>query len=195
MYYIAPAETIYPVESGWVVKEYTPSILMTDTNPIWFITHWLATSPNAPYIGMDNTQPLDSLSYWYWTEPSTPGWHQWFYYDFMMRVLTATDVGIQTCEGDGIQRFVVHTPSPNPLTQKISLMFSVPTKGSVKATVYDITGRRVVMLTEGLKEPGEHRIEWSGRDSNGKKLSTGIYFLKVDYEQESTTKKLILISR
>jgi len=195
VYYVAPAETIYPVESGWVVKEYTPPIQMTDTNPIWFITHWLATSPTAPYIGMDNTQPLDSLSYWYWTESSTPGWHQWPFYDFMMRVFTATDVGIQTREGDRVQRFILHSPSPNPFTQKISLTFSVPTKGSVKATVYDITGRRVVRLTEGLREPGKHRLEWSGSDSNGKKLSTGIYFLKVDYEQESTTKKLILITR
>jgi len=195
LYYIAPAETIYPVESGWVVKEYTPPIQMTDTNPFWLITHWLAASPSAPYIGMDGTQPLDSVSYWYWTESSDPGWHQWVFYDFMMRVFTATDVGIQTYEDDGLSRFVLHTPSPNPFTQHISLTFSVPVKGVVKATVYDITGRRVITLTEEHKEPGKHRIEWSGRDSNGKKLSTGIYFLKVDYGQESVTKKLVLISR
>jgi flagellar hook assembly protein FlgD len=51
----------------------------------------------------------------------------------------------------------------------------------------------VSTIAEEIKEPGEYQIIWNGIDNKGRKLSSGIYFLKANYEQKSFTKKLIFI--
>ena len=191
-YYIAPAETIYSGGAGWAVREFMPAIQMTDANPFWMVIHWISSSPNAPYIGMDNTSPLDNLSYWYWTDSSNPGWHLWSY-DFMMRVYTTAEVGIEEENNEAMTKLIMHTLSPNPFNKNVSIAFTIPRKGLLKLKVYDISGRMVSTITEEIKEPGEYQIIWNGTDNKGRKLSSGIYFLKANYEQKSLTKKLIFI--
>jgi hypothetical protein len=191
-FYIAPAETIYSGGSGWTVKEFMPAIQMSNTNPFWMVIHWISTSPGSPYIGMDNTSPLDNFSYWYWTETSNPGWHLWSY-DFMMRVYTTAEVGIQEKNNEATPILIMHTLSPNPFNKNTSIAFTISKKGQLKLKVYDISGRMVSTIAEEIKEPGEYQIIWNGTDNKGRKLSSGIYFLKADYEQKSITKKVIFI--
>jgi hypothetical protein len=194
-YYIAVPETLYPIEAGWTTRDFMLALQMSDNNPFWFVVHWLSTSPSAPYIGMDNTEPRDGLSYYYWTEPSDPGWHQWAWYDFMMRVYTTSEVGIQT-DGDNnnVTLFTVHAPTPSLFCHNISITFTIPREGGVELNVYDIAGRRVAQLAHGVRAPGEHTIHWYGTDTQGRKLSSGIYFVKVDYEDMTITKKMVFIA-
>ena len=194
-YYIAPPETIIPAGTGWAVKNYSPAIQMSNSNPFWFIVHWLSSSPTSPYIGMDNTIPRDSMSYWYWTESSNPGWHLWPGYDFMMRVLTANITGVDDNRSASIGEFVMHAPVPNPFIKNVSIMFNAPKQDHAKITVYDAAGRLVSHVFEGMVKPGENKLSWNGSDIEGRRLSSGIYFMKVDYAARSITKKLILISR
>ncbi|MBE0433697.1 T9SS type A sorting domain-containing protein [candidate division WOR-3 bacterium] len=192
-YYIAPAETIYPIGAGWVSREYQPPIQINDTNPFWMVLHWLSNSPTAPRIGRDDTPPLDSLSYWYHTNPSSPGWHLQASYDFMMRVNTAQEVGIYSGDNEIFPEFIMHTPMPNPFVTDIAIQFSVPRSGKLALNVYDITGRHVTKILDEIMEPGNYSINWRSRDNNGKMLSSGVYFLRVNYEKESITRKLVLV--
>ena len=42
-------------------------------------------------------------------------------------------------------------------------------------------------------EAGAHSIIWNGRDSNDKRVSSGIYFYKLKTENYEKTKKMILV--
>ncbi len=192
-YYIAPAETIYPVGTGWAVKNYSPAITMSTPYQFWFIIHWLPSSPASPYIGMDNTIPRDSVSYWYWTESSNPGWHTWYSYDFMMRVYTEQLQDIADNQVLLPGKFIVWKPIPNPFSQKVILRCNIPEEADLKLNIYDATGRLVKPLTNSKIKKGEHAFVWDGRDFRGKLLSAGIYFAMVDYKNEVFTEKIILV--
>lgn len=193
-YYIAPPETVSASGTGWLVRTFLPPIEMTDTNPFWFVVHWLSTSPTSPFIGMDNTQPLDNNSYWYWTEPGNPGWHQWSY-DFMMRVYTVSQVGITNEQNPSdLNHFFMHLPHPNPFLRRTSVNFAIPRPGILCLTIYDVTGRLICDFTERLSAPGTFTFDWDGQDISGRKVSSGIYFLHATYEQESVVKKVVLIA-
>ncbi|MGQ9664096.1 MAG: FlgD immunoglobulin-like domain containing protein [bacterium] len=192
-YHIAPPETIYPAGTGWAVKNYTPEITINNSSQFWFVLHWLPSSPTSPYIGMDNTIPRDSVSYWYWTEASNPGWHAWYPYDFMMRVYTEQIQGTEENHINPAGKFVLYQPGPNPFTEIIHIRFNIPELQTLKLNIYDVTGRMVKSLINGKIAKGEHNIFWNGRDENNRALSSGIYFLKVDYKDEVFTRKIIMI--
>ncbi len=193
-YYVAPPETVAATGAGWVSKDYSPPLEMTNNDPFWAVIHWLPTSPSAPYIGMDNTQPLDNFSYWYWTDPQNPGWHQWTQYDFMIRTLTASEVGIEELQNDVLSQFLLLAPAPNPFTENIRVSFSVPRAGKVSIKAYDIVGRVVATLIDKNLDPGAHEVSWNGIDIEGRRVSSGIYFLRAIYESESIARKVIVIA-
>lgn len=193
-YHIAGPDTIRSGGQGWAVREFTTPIQMTNSDPFWVVVHWLSNTPGAPTIGMDNTRPLDSLSYYYWTDPGSPGWHAWTTYDFMMRVMTASEVGIESWASTSIDRFVLRATSPNPCIGNLKICFTIPRNGSVSLKVYDVTGRAVANICDRKFDTGDHEVFWPGTDLQGRKLSSGIYFLKAGYENETTTRKVVLLA-
>ncbi|MEO0094575.1 MAG: FlgD immunoglobulin-like domain containing protein [candidate division WOR-3 bacterium] len=193
VFYIAPPETILPSGTGWAVKSYSPPIVVNNSNPFWLVLHWFPNSPTAPYVGMDNATPRDSVSYWYWTEPSNYGWHPWYPYDFMMRVYTDYMPGYFENQKPAGEEFVLYKPFPNPFTNKVNITFNLPTQKEIKLNIYDASGRLMQTLVNGKLEKGRHLIQWNGRDAEDRILSSGVYFLKVDYEKETFTEKILLI--
>jgi len=111
----------------------------------------------------------------------------------MMRVYTTAEVGIQEENNEAMPILIMHTLSPNPFNKNTSITFTISKKGQLKLKVYDISGRMVSTITEEIKEPGKYQIIWNGTDNKGRKLSSGIYFLKAEYKQKSITKKVIFI--
>jgi hypothetical protein len=192
-YYLAGPDTIRPAGPGWAVREFATPIQMTNSDPFWMVVHWLSNTPSAPGIGMDNTQPLDSLSYWYWTDPGSPGWHAWTTYDFMMRVMTVSEVGIESWAGTSLGRFVLRAMSPNPCVRNLRICFTTPRDGSVSLKVYDVTGRSVASICDRKFDAGEHEVLWPGTDQQGRTICSGIYFLKASYENETITRKVVLL--
>jgi WD40 repeat protein len=91
-------------------------------------------------------------------------------------------------------QLAISAPAPNPFTTDILLRFSVPRAGRVSINVYDITGRIVTTLVNGILESGTHEIAWQATDDKERPINSGIYFLRVNYENENLTRKVTLIS-
>jgi hypothetical protein len=70
---------------------------------------------------------------------------------------------------------------PNPGYKQTSLDLAVPAShlGTFQLAVFDIRGRRLFETDTRINHPGHHVLQWSGEDSRGNELSSGIYFLKV----------------
>ena len=56
-----------------------------------------------------------------------------------------------------------------------------------------MTGRIVKTLADEEMQEGVQQIEWNATDEKGNAVDAGIYFLKVEGENFSETKKLSLI--
>ena len=192
-YEIAPAETMSAPAAGWSVRTFSAPITMNTADPFWMVIHWLSSSPASPYIGMDSNWPVDSGSYWYWSNAgNNPGWHAWTSYDFMMRVLTEPPVGAVSEQTKTTARFTLAAIKPNPFTDRTELVFGVPRPGTVTVRLYDISGR-LLMERRAAVPAGPYRMALAPRDDQARSLSSGVYFLKADFERESFTRKVILI--
>ncbi|NNE44433.1 MAG: T9SS type A sorting domain-containing protein, partial [Gemmatimonadetes bacterium] len=81
--------------------------------------------------------------------------------------------------------------APNPSLRDVDLRFSLARAGEVSLEVFDLRGRRVATVHRGLLPAGEHRATWDGRDARGLRVGAGVYFLRMDAEDRSSTRKLL----
>ncbi|MDH5186581.1 MAG: T9SS type A sorting domain-containing protein [candidate division WOR-3 bacterium] len=84
--------------------------------------------------------------------------------------------------------------SPNPFRKTTTIKYSITKRGEVSLKIYDITGRTVHNLVDGIQNPGTQMINWNGTDDSGRKLPAGVYFYQLEREDNSViTKELILL--
>ena len=84
--------------------------------------------------------------------------------------------------------FKLYEPFPNPFNPMATIRFSVGTADLLSLRVFDITGRLVETLVNGVLQPGEHVVVW-----NAAWLASGVYFVKLTSGQKSQTRKILLI--
>ncbi|MDO8550133.1 MAG: T9SS type A sorting domain-containing protein [Ignavibacteria bacterium] len=87
---------------------------------------------------------------------------------------------------------------PNPFNPTTNIGFRISTGGFISLKVYDVVGKEVTILVNEEKPAGEYEVEFSakGRSASGGdayNLSSGIYFYKLEAENNSETKKMVLL--
>lgn len=83
--------------------------------------------------------------------------------------------------------------SANPARGETGLEFRVTRAGAVRARVYDVRGAIVRTLHDGRMEAGTARVRWDGRDDGGAEASSGIYFLRVETVDGTSTRKVAFL--
>lgn len=76
---------------------------------------------------------------------------------------------------------------PNPFRNETIIQFSLAEAGRVNVALYDMNGKLVNVLVNGLRESGTHSIRF-----NSGALSSGIYFYKMQAGNFSAVKKMII---
>lgn len=77
---------------------------------------------------------------------------------------------------------------PNPFNPTTSLDVSLPHNMSAQPRVYDITGREVAVISNGLYAAGVHRFTW-----NAEGTATGVYFARLESSFGTQIQKLLLL--
>ena len=77
---------------------------------------------------------------------------------------------------------------PNPFNPVTNIRIQMPKTGFAKLTVFDVLGREVKTLVNEELKAGSYRIGF-----DGSRLSSGIYFYRLETHDFAETRKMILI--
>ncbi len=91
------------------------------------------------------------------------------------------------------QHFNVSQNYPNPFNPETTIEFSLPVQCRVMVEVFDLLGRKIQTLFDGMENSGTHQVSWNGKDESGAEVSSGVYFYQVRTEQFNAKKKMLLI--
>lgn len=89
--------------------------------------------------------------------------------------------------------YVLAQNYPNPFNLATTVSFELRKNGYITLQVFDILGNMVKTIFEGELGPGTHDYVWEAEDKNGGPMSSGIYFLRMNFEGTIQTKKMILV--
>jgi hypothetical protein len=82
---------------------------------------------------------------------------------------------------------------PNPCRPETDIHYRLGSDTRVSLAIYDVNGRFVRMLFEGVLKAGEYSSHWDGRDRADAPLAAGIYFARLRALREIHSRKIILM--
>jgi hypothetical protein len=77
---------------------------------------------------------------------------------------------------------------PNPFNPTTTIQYSVPTSQFIVLRLYDLLGREILVLDEGVRTPGTHSVVLQAHG-----LSSGIYFYQLSTARVAQAKKLMIL--
>jgi photosystem II stability/assembly factor-like uncharacterized protein len=97
-------------------------------------------------------------------------------------------VGVSERKPYAAPEFTLLTNYPNPFNPSTRISFTLPMRGAVSLTVFDLTCREVVRLLDGEQAAGEHSVEFDGSG-----LSSGVYTCRLQVGSYNALRKLLLV--
>ena len=77
---------------------------------------------------------------------------------------------------------------PNPFNAATRIEYTLPVHSNVRLDIFNIMGQRVENLVNCKQQPGEYSVLWNAAD-----YPSGIYFYRFSVENNTTSKKMILL--
>ncbi|MCX6165153.1 MAG: T9SS type A sorting domain-containing protein, partial [Ignavibacteriae bacterium] len=77
---------------------------------------------------------------------------------------------------------------PNPFNPVTKIKFDLPKISDVIVKIYDVTGREIAKLINSKLQAGKYELTW-----NASQFSSGLYFIRIETNTFSDTKKMVLI--
>lgn len=76
---------------------------------------------------------------------------------------------------------------PNPFDGNTTISFDLDNEKDTEVAIYDVIGKKVMVLANGSLSPGKHSY-----NVNGSELESGVYFVKLKAGNRATMKKIIV---
>ena len=90
-------------------------------------------------------------------------------------------------DGSAVQ-FVLKSAYPNPFNPQTTITYTATSQAQVSLSVFDVTGRHVKTLFDGVAEAGVHTVNF---DASG--LSSGVYLVRMQSPAGVQTQRLLLM--
>lgn len=108
---------------------------------------------------------------------------------------TGTGVlGVEELAGAIPDRFQLFQNYPNPFNPATFIRYDVPKLSYVRVIIYDVLGRAVATLVDGVQSPRSYLLQW-----NAQRFSSGVYFCRIEARAQdgsqtfNSLKKLLLM--
>ena len=82
---------------------------------------------------------------------------------------------------------------PNPFNATANIVIDLDAGAEVEVAVYDAAGRLVARPWKGRLPRGANLLRWSGDGTNGKRAAAGVYFVRAETPNASSTIKAVLV--
>jgi hypothetical protein len=165
--------TGFELFGGWTIADLTPDAV------------GIAHSANYAYV--------PTLGEWMHIQ----GPMDYAYDEFRMEPRYDADIDLSLSTPGGEPKpyvFGLEQNFPNPFNPVTTIFFSIPRGENVELCIYDVAGRLVKTLIDGVPmERGRHHATWDGSNDAGRTVSSGVYFTKLSAGDGVADTKMVLL--
>jgi hypothetical protein len=130
------------------------------------------------------------------TPDAAPDFNAGYYYGRvdLMKAILYNIFGLPPLTGGGgtsgvepkaTYKWALSQNSPNPLASGTEIRYEVASTSDVSIKIYNAMGQLVKVL--------RYSVAWDGRNQTGERVSSGVYFYKMEGQQFDATKKMLVV--
>jgi hypothetical protein len=83
---------------------------------------------------------------------------------------------------------------PNPFTEQTRIQHDIASVvGGARLVIYDVAGRVVRTFDDRRDRPGRYEVTWDGRNDQGVRVASGVYFCSLEAGGERDTRPIVLL--
>jgi hypothetical protein len=116
-------------------------------------------------------------------------------------------IGSQGCEPDDmlidvdsdqggvpVAQTMLFQNSPNPFNPQTAVRYDLAEKTHVKLQIFDVSGRLIRTLVDGVQKPESYRIMWDGTTDTGMPVASGVFWARLSTGSgfKASTKMVVL---
>jgi len=87
----------------------------------------------------------------------------------------------------------LHQSFPNPFNATTTISYDLPEQAKIKITAFDMTGKQIAVIENGVKSAGRYNVIWHAQDGEGHELPTGVYIIRLTTGGYSSYRKSMLL--
>jgi hypothetical protein len=91
------------------------------------------------------------------------------------------------------KEMALHANYPNPFNPATTIQYALPQAMRVRLVIYDVSGRLVRKLVDGVEDAGDRRVSWDGRDERGSAVGSGVYVYRLEAGGTTLARKMSLL--
>ena len=76
---------------------------------------------------------------------------------------------------------------------EVDFVLALPAVADAQVDGYDVRGRHVRSLLAGVRPAGVHPTHWDARDSGGRRVAAGVYFVRAHAGSEREIHKVVIL--
>ncbi len=90
-------------------------------------------------------------------------------------------------------KFTLGQNYPNPANPATTITYELAAPAAVRLGIFDLLGRQVRQLAEGMRPAGQHTATWDGLNQQGRRAGSGIYLYRLETPEGAQIRKLMLV--
>ncbi len=163
----------YSVDNGFDYDTIITGLAGNDTSYLWTVPNVISDSCLVMIWAYGPPRPGEDV----------PRGTAWDFSDTLFRIVP---VGIEEDASIRITDFNLRI-IPNPVVNRIKIDYSIPKNTNVKIIIYNSLGQIEAILVDDYKTSGTYELSFD----KSKNLPSGIYFIQLQTQETTTTKKIM----
>ncbi len=91
------------------------------------------------------------------------------------------------------EKVVLEQNHPNPFVSETDISYTLPRKANVELKIYDVAGKLVRTLVDGIQSSGQKRVAWDRKDAKGTLVHSGVYFYGLKTDVDASVTKVMVV--
>ncbi len=171
------------IESGWYEHRFDQPIAIPNA-PFYIGDYYIG---GGPQVGLD-----DSGNSGFNYQKIGTEWSEYSEGNFMIRAIVDNPTSNDS-ETEIVPSNVSAFNAPNPFNPDTQIHFNLKYAGNTSIEIFNVKGQKIKSLLNEYRAIGSHSITWKGQDDKNLPVSSGVYFYKVNTDNGSVSKKMMLL--